>query len=330
MPQPPGIRAATPDERWLDYMRGAIDSPTESPSGVPGMRAASTSERLGDMGRNLWETVRSQPLVRMGLEAVGSSQQEQDKRWTEPPPVMSSAVALTKKASPTELISRLALKTPQWWEYDATPQMKASAEQLQNVIYELANKYPRLTSHLNRVELGHMTGARNPSSTLADFSDSHLGSMARSRGIEAVKERGQPFGDLRFNVNKVANLNPEEMRAAARHELGHLAQALGDPTRADLAYQLGSTAVGYGKNPAEQLSRMLEQPVRNESLLDRTLQKIGLLDSTKTRAAKNAAANEQWRIAREAFTRHPNTPQAQPPTLTENEAVRKLRDLIGF
>lgn len=72
------------------------------------MRAPTLGERWSDWRRGLWDAVRDQPLVRVGLLAAGSSPEEQDRRFTEPPPDVSMGMATDRSLAAARLARQFA------------------------------------------------------------------------------------------------------------------------------------------------------------------------------------------------------------------------------
>lgn len=59
------------------------------PLAEPVIRRSTPGERASDWMRGLWDSIKEHPLTQVALLAAGSSPEQQEARWTEPPPDVS-------------------------------------------------------------------------------------------------------------------------------------------------------------------------------------------------------------------------------------------------
>lgn len=134
---------------------------------------------------------------------------------------------------------------------------------LREAVDYYAQKYPRLLSHLDKIEVQPSLASRNAQSkgaqSIANMDMSHAGTLAqRPGGVKHLNEHRRPIGSMNISAEAMENWAlPEQAREVVGHELAHTGQFLSDPSRMHLAYADANELFGYASNPAEDLANMV-------------------------------------------------------------------------
>lgn len=72
------------------------------------IRSSTLGERFSDWRRGLWDAIKEQPAVQTLLLAAGSSPEQQDRRFTEPPPEVSMGMATDRSLAAARLARQFA------------------------------------------------------------------------------------------------------------------------------------------------------------------------------------------------------------------------------
>lgn len=173
------------------------------------MRAPTWRERASDRLRSMWDAVKEQPAMRALLLAAGSSPEEQERRWTEPPPDVSMGMATDRSLAAARLarefarnpvpLSRAIRQAP--GGYEARPQIVSRMEDALEVgkarpaDWDLRSFGESAGSPEELERIARTYGAVSPATQFVDsLAEMYQALLMRHSGIpftpEALRQRG--------------------------------------------------------------------------------------------------------------------------------------------